>query len=235
VHSSPYLVVGDRASVLFDTGVPVNWATVSQRLDAVLGERPLDWIVPSHYEVPHAGSLERLLRKYPRMLVGGDVRDYHLFYPHAADRLRMLSEIDLGGGNRLEILPAVIKDLVSTVWAYETKNRVLFCADGFAYSHLATSNNGDETLAFHYEGDCARMSSELPKPPGFEQAFFITKSGLFWSRYARSEPFFRAFDELRKRYDVELICPAHGNVIDDLDLVMPSVVAAHETAYQQAH
>ncbi|BAS14170.1 anaerobic nitric oxide reductase [Arthrobacter sp. Hiyo8] len=83
-HVSSYLVVGSKATLLVDTGDPAHRALLLAQLELVLGERPLDYVFPTHPEIPHAGNLPALLDKYPGALVVGDVRDYHLHFPNTA-------------------------------------------------------------------------------------------------------------------------------------------------------
>src|SRR5258708_5652318 len=61
-----YLIVGTEKTLLGDTGFPRMWAELSAQLDSVLGARPLDFIFPSHQELPHSASLIQLAAKYPK-------------------------------------------------------------------------------------------------------------------------------------------------------------------------
>src|SRR5258708_14042602 len=87
VHTSLacYIIVGGTKSLMFDSGDPSNWPSVEKTLDRILIDRSLDWIVPSHPEIPHSGNLARLFRKYPDARAIGDIRDYHLYYPGLED------------------------------------------------------------------------------------------------------------------------------------------------------
>ena len=82
-YSSAYLVHGDERSMIVDTGHPKDWASIEAQLDRLeaIGIPPIEYIFPTHAEVPHAANLGRLLNKYPDLIAVGDVRDYHLFFP----------------------------------------------------------------------------------------------------------------------------------------------------------
>lgn len=214
-HMSCFLIVGDNHSLLIDTGHPSHWPNVERGLDAILGDRPLDLVLPTHSEMPHAGNLPRLLTKYPTARVVGDVRDYHLFYPALADRLDPTpsgEELDLGATG-VVVLPALWRDLPSTVWAYETRSRVLFVADGFCYVH------------YHQTGHCTLTSSELPQPPDIEQTMFVNERGLIWTRFGDVSTTFAAVDQLLDTYPPALIAPAHGGVIDNPAVLIPILKA----------
>ena len=82
-YHSLYLIAGERASLIVDTGHPKDWEAVDMQLDAVLGTgiAPVRYLFPTHAEVPHSANLANLLAKFPEAQVCGDVRDYHLIFP----------------------------------------------------------------------------------------------------------------------------------------------------------
>ena len=228
VHASCYLVEGERETLMVDTGHPTHWREVEAQLDRLLAGRELDWIFPTHPELPHAGNLNRLLAKYPSARVTGDVRDYPLYCPEYIDRLvpqPAESELDLGGRS-IVFLDAPIRDLPSTQWAYESSGQVLFVADAFGYTHGGVDDaGGDEPV--HLPGECGLLSTELPAAPSVEQTAFLTRAALYWSRYVDVAPHFAEVEALLDRYPAKLIAPAHGNVISDLEALLPILRAAH--------
>ena len=232
-HVSAYLIVGTERALLFDTAAPAMWPELSADLDQILGARTLDFIVPSHPEIPHAGNFGKLLDKYPQAVATGDVRDYHLYFPDHVDRMHPAAHdttLDLGGGYRFTFLEAIIKDLPSTVWGYEHSQQVLFPVDALGYGHLPqTAEFPDEQL--HRAGECALFSSELRTPPALDLATYLTQSSLFWSRNVDIAPFMARFERLLQTYPSKLIAPAHGSVIDDLTVVMPVMREAHRKSY----
>jgi flavorubredoxin len=235
VHSAAYLVRGRDRALMFDTGNPEHWASVEPAIDELLKGRTLDWIVPSHPELPHAANLERWLRKFPDSRVIGDVRDYHLYYPRFADRLDEAEpgrSFDLGGGHEFVLVDALIKDLPNTVWGYEATQRVLFVADGFSYTHHPPAWVAGG--APHQPGECWLTSNELPTAPSIEQAAYITRSALYWTRYVDFEPVFVDIDSLLATRPTSIIAPAHGNVIMEPKRLLPLVREAHVLAYAAA-
>jgi hypothetical protein len=232
-HTSAYLILGREHTLLFDTGPPGAWPDVEAALDHIVAERKLDYVVPSHPEIPHAGSLSRVLDKYPDAVVVGDLRDYHLYYPDYVERLRPEphgTTLELGGGYRFTLLDAIIEDLPTTVWGYEHRSQVLFPVDALGYGHLPQRAGLPDEPA-HRPGECALLSSELARPPDLELATHLTQSSLYWSRYVDIEPYFARFDALLERYPAKLFAPAHGSVVDDLDVIMPVLREAHRRAF----
>jgi hypothetical protein len=233
IHKSNYLIQGSKRTLLVDTGTPPNWLQVEAQLDSLLGDKPLDLIYPTHPEPAHASNTSLLLDKYPDAQIFGDVRDLHLYFPAYRARFvrrRAGDEIDLGGGSSLIFLEPAFWDLPATLWAYERQSQALFTADGFAYAHH-TSPDGTEEEVFHMEGECALTSSELPGPIAPEQMAFVLKAALYWSRYVPVEPFFQRLEALLEKYPPKLVCQAHGNVVVDLQDVMPVMKKAYALAY----
>jgi flavorubredoxin len=233
-HTSAYLIVGQDKTLLFDTAPPGAWDAMERDLARILGDRKLDYVVPSHPEIPHAGCLTRVLSMYPEARVLGDLRDYHLYFPDYVDRMDPVphgTTIELGGGFRFTILDAIIEDLPITVWGYEHSQQVLFPVDALGYGHLPQSADlPDEPL--HRPGECALLSSELEKPPAMNLAQHLTQSSLYWSRFVDITPYMERFDALLQTHPAKLIAPAHGSVVDDLDVIMPVMREAHRRAYE---
>jgi flavorubredoxin len=227
-HVAPYVVVGPERSLIFDTAPPSHWARLQKNLDLILGGRPLDYVVASHPEVPHCGNFARLLERYPDAVAVGDVRDYHLYFPHLADRLVTMppgSTLELGGDRRFVLLDAPLHDLPGSQWGYETAEQVLFVADAFAVIHHLTPP--DVELPIHAPDECTLMSSEIGKPPTMEQITWINERALFWMRYTAVDPHLKRVEEMLHMYPTRLIAPAHGAVIDDVDVALPVIWEAY--------
>ena len=238
-HVSAYLIIGQDKALLYDTAPPALWAEMDRDLDRLLAGRTLDYVVPSHPEIPHAGNLNKLLDKFPDAVAIGDMRDYHLYFPDHEHRMRQVphgTTLELGGGYKFTLLDAIIEDLPTTVWGYEHKQQVLFPVDALGYGHLPQSVALDGRLAdvdepLHQDGECALFASELNQPPRLELATYLTQASLFWSRYVEIGPFFERLEALLEQYPARFIAPAHGSVIDDLSLVMPTMRTAHQQAF----
>lgn len=231
VHLGQFLLIGEQATFLIDTGMPDGWDETSAQLDQILGDRPLDYLMPTHPEVPHVSALPHVLKKYPACRLIGDSRDYHLYYPTHVTRMidkKPGEEIDLGG-LQLVFVEALMKDLPNTLWAYEKTTGTLFVCDGFSFSHTP-SEDGEEAL--HRPGECALTTSEMLEDVNVEQASFILQRALYWSRFVDAEVLFRKIERLLERYPAKLIAPAHGNVIDNIEQVFPTIRKAHEVANQ---
>lgn len=233
-HHSAYLIIGAEHTLLVDTSSPGFWPALEEQLLSVLGDRQLDYVVPTHPEVAHAGNLGHLMAKYPRARLAGDVRDYHLYFPQLAPRLEPVDvgqKIELGGGFAYVVLPAPIRDLPSSVWGFERRRRVMFVGDGFGYVHRGSSG-GDLDLPVHAPGECRLLSHELGAPPSVELTEHVTRQALAWSRYVDATEILREVDGLMERYPPAMIAPAHGNVISDPVAVWPVIRSSFDRAFE---
>lgn len=200
-----YLITGSQATMLVDTGHPAFWGGYREALYKALDGRPLDYVMPTHSEIPHAGSLTLLHREWPGLTVVGNTQDYHLFHPAvpASAYQPMMRDgeqtIDLGD-RRVMVMSALFKDLGNTVWAFDDGARVLFPADAFAYLH------------WHSEDACGLTLEELDVPPEPENFQFIISGVQYRDMNAKVD----AFAALMERLDVRVLAPAHGTVMTDL-------------------
>lgn len=204
-HVSVFLVVGSDKTALIDTGHPHNWDEVESALDQLLGDRPLDYVLPTHQEFPHAGNFGRLATKYPESIFCGNMYDYHLAYPGLRDRMcsyEVGESIDLGN-RQVTFEEAIIRDLPTTLWMFDDLTKTLFVSDGYAYQHEHTS------------GQCALTAEELPAPPTAEQGRFITRGSLYWTRFVEMDPILAHMHVRQEELDARVIAPAHGNVITE--------------------
>ncbi len=202
-HNSCFLVMGSDATVLVDTGMPYGWAEIRTQLTAVLGGRPLDYVFATHPEAPHAGNAGPLLRTWPTARLCGDLRNYHLFFPEFRDRFHQMrpgDALDLGGRSLIAV-PAIVHDLVNSLWAYDTGQRILFVSDGYPYTHA------------HSSDQCAMTAEELPESPKVEDTGPVIEGALGWTRHVDAELTIRELEDFLVRYPTDIIAPAHGGVI----------------------
>ncbi|HEX4305915.1 MAG TPA: MBL fold metallo-hydrolase [Solirubrobacterales bacterium] len=237
-HLSLYALIGREHSLLVDTGLPSGWPTLERELDQVFGDRAPTWIFPTHPEFPHSGNLQALLDRYPEAQVIGDMRDYHLFFPGIEARSTHVTpghRLDLGGLS-CEFVPAMLKDLPSTLWLYEATEQVLFAADGFSYFHRQpeTEDEEEDDVPVHLAGECGLFVSELDSELDAEQAVMIIANALSWSRYVDAEPLFEIIEAFLVDHPVRLIAPAHGNLIDDVERTISIIREAHDAAFAGA-
>ena len=209
-HLCAYLVLGSEKTMLVDTGNAQDWPRIARDVADFLDGRPLDYVFPTHGELPHCGLLSEWLDTYPGALAVGALRDFPLYYPAHASRMRMVAAgdaIDLGD-RRIVFVPPVWRDLCDTLWAFDTTERTLFVSDAFAYLH------------HHESGRCDYLVSEQPLPD-VDMIRYFNERAMYWTRHTDPEPSFADIDTMLRALDPVLIATAHGGVVDVRDAMLP--------------
>jgi len=207
-YNAAFLVIGNDASLLVETGHPKDFPHIERQLAQLLeGRAPLKYLFITHQETPHSGGLGRIMSRYPESVLCGDISDYHLVIPQYADRIRSMQRdevIDLGGRGFQAVEP-VIRDLRTSWWGFETRDRVLFPGDGFAYSH------------YHQDGHCGLFAEEAISLNLPDVSSTFADLALFWTKFADMERYVERLEWLLKKLDVKTIAPTHGLPIKDMD------------------
>ena len=205
-HNSCFLIIGSKASVLIDTGMPFGWHHLKREIAQALGGKPLDYVFPTHPEGPHMGNIEPLLDVYPGMKIVGDLRNYHLYFPRDTARFvgaKAGDALDLGD-RRLIFQPAIVHDLPNTLWAYDPDEQILFVGDAYPYTH-------------DHEGDqCGLGSEELPGEIKPEDTGVVISRALNWARHVDATPIVAKLRAWLAEHPVKLVAPAHGGVITNV-------------------
>ncbi len=199
-HLSCYVIIGSERTLLVDTGHFSIWKSFHEQLEQALDGRTLDYVFPTHQEIPHAGNLGRLMRAYPNATVVGDTREYHLYFPEIEtvrlQRSAAGQRFDLGDREFITLAP-VWFDLSGTMWGYDTGVKALFSADGLGYYHE------------HSPDVCGLLPSETPSDA---VVFGILRFALPFvgMKYHDTSGGVSQFRDLTRRHPVSMICSAHG-------------------------
>jgi flavorubredoxin len=209
-HYSCFVVRGARHSLLVDTGHPAHRAQVTRDVLAFLDGRPLDYVFPTHAELPHAGLLPHWLALFPQAQAVGDMRDWHLYQPDLAPRFREMQPgdaLDLGD-REFRFLAPIWRDLPDTLWGFDTQDRVLFLSDACACFHPHTPGQSD-----HFTSEVA--------PPSVPLMQDFNDKALHWPRYTDSTASADAMQALLERLDPAYLAGSHGAVVDDWRRMLP--------------
>ncbi len=199
IPQNAYLLRGER-SLLYDTLSPAGGDHVLAELESVLEGAPLDYLVVSHPDVPHAGNAHRILRAHPEAtLVAPAVGDTHALY-HLEDSRKVGpgDRLDLGG---LEVvfLEATFLDAPLSIWMAETTTDTLFPADWLGFPHLG--------------GECQKCVEEIEEDVSLSRLIEFHGRVMFWYEYVDVAKTQAEIDRLIRTLDPSLIAPAHGLVI----------------------
>lgn len=213
-YNAAFLVIGENASLLVETGHPKDFPHIERQLNELLaGRPPLKYLFITHQETPHSGGLARVMSRYPEAVLCGDVSDYHYVIPQWVDRMQSMErgeEIDLGGRS-FRVVEPVIRDLRTSWWGFETRDRVLFPGDGFAYSH------------YHEDGHCGLTAEEAISLDLPDVSSTFANLALFWTKFADMKKYTERLNEVLEELNVKMIAPTHGLPITDMDVTVKKV------------
>lgn len=185
-------VIRDEKTALLDT-VDIRkfdeWATV---LDRVLGDTVPDYLILHHLEPDHAGSIARILKKYPGITLVGNAKTFAMLpqffdIDEAVPRLTVKERDTLSlGSHTLTFLTAPMVHWPEVMVSYESSEKVLFSADGFGkFGAIGTQEDWACEARRYYFNIVGKYGAPV-------QTLLKKVAAL----------------------DIEKICPLHGPVLD---------------------
>lgn len=136
VSYNSYLIL-DEKTALMDTVDVRGMEQWEENLKEALGERKLDYLIISHLEPDHAGSIGRLLELHPEVTLVGNVKTFAMlpqFFELPSDvKTITVKEGDTLslGSHTLSFYMAPMVHWPEVMVTYESSEKVLFSADGF--------------------------------------------------------------------------------------------------------
>lgn len=136
VTYNSYVIVDEKVAIL-DTVDPRKTSECMANLEKVLGDRQPDYLVVHHMEPDHAGSITQLAQRYPQMKLIGNAKTFPMLKQFTGvdytDRAVVVKERDVVelGEHSLTFFMAPMVHWPEAMVSYESKEKVLFSADGF--------------------------------------------------------------------------------------------------------
>ncbi len=209
VSYNSYVILDEKIAVMdsVDARATEEWLSNVAR---VLEGRSPDYLVVTHMEPDHSGSLMRLAQKYPEMKIVGNAKTFTLikqFFGTGAlseDRMLEVGERDTLslGLHRLRFLLAPMVHWPEVMTAYEETEKILFSAD-----------------AFGRFGSLER-TARAPWVPQARRYYYniIGKYG------AQVQALLKKISAL----EIKTICPLHGPMLtEDLGSICGSMISGH--------
>lgn len=136
VSYNSYLILDEKIAVMdtIDKRKTEEWLA---NLAGELGDKMPDYLVVSHMEPDHAASIERAANTYPSMKIVGNMKTLQMmkqfFETDFTDRFVEVKEGDKLslGEHELTFLMAPMVHWPEVMVEYESKEKILFSADGF--------------------------------------------------------------------------------------------------------
>lgn len=139
VSYNSYVILDEKIAVMDSVDARAAEEWLSNVAQVLGGGRNPDYLVVTHMEPDHSGSLMRIAQEYPEMKIVGNAKTFTLikqfFGTGALSEDRMLevgegSTISLGS-HRLRFLLAPMVHWPEVMTAYEETEKILFSADAF--------------------------------------------------------------------------------------------------------
>ncbi len=188
VSYNSYVILDEKTAVLdtVDRRAADEWLS---HLEEQLEGRQPDYLVLHHLEPDHAGSVGRLLEKYPGLTLVGNAKTFQMlpkYFDYAAPTLTVKEGDVLSlGSHTLTFVMAPMVHWPEVMVSYESSEKILFSADGFGtFGALSSGESWDAEAARYYFNIVGKYGASV-------QALLKKAAGL----------------------DIRTICPLHGPVL----------------------
>lgn len=197
VSYNSYLLL-DEKTVLFDT---VDWSICRQFLEniqAVLGDRPLDYMVINHMEPDHAACIEEIVLRYPDVKIICTEKAFmfmNQFGFHIDGKVMEVKEGDTMsfGKHNVVFVSAPMVHWPEAMVTYDTTDGVLFSADAFgSFGALDGKLFNDEV--------------------NFDRDWIDEARRYYTNIVGKYGPHVQALLKKASTIDIKIICPLHGPV-----------------------
>ena len=194
-----YLLRGEKKTALFETAKLKFWDEYEKKLDEVLPGGKLDFLVMNHTEPDHAGTVEKLIAKYPGMVIVATATAISFLREIVNCDFNSMAVQDGGtlslGGKTLRFMILPQLHWPDTMYTYVEEDGLLFPCDSFGS---------------HYSCEGV-LRSAVPDEEGYLRAtkyYFDNIIGPF------RIPFMNDALERIRGLDIKMICTGHGPVLD---------------------
>ena len=192
-------VLLDEKTVLFDTVDRAISQQFFENLDAVLKDRPLDYVVVDHMEPDHCATLGELVARYPDMKVVCNAKTVSVikqFYNFDIDaKAVVVKEKDTltTGKHTLTFVMAPMVHWPEVMVSYDTTDKILFSADAFGtFGALNGVLFADEV--------------------NFERDWLDDARRYYTNIVGKFGPSVQTLLKKASALEIEMLCPLHGPV-----------------------
>lgn len=193
VTYNSYLILDEKVA-LMDTVDARGMEEWEKNLMAELGGRKVDYLVVSHLEPDHAGSIGRLLELFPEVTLVGNAKTFAMlpqfFDVSNVEKMTVAEGDTLSlGKHTLTFYMAPMVHWPEVMVSYESTEKILFSADGFG-KFGAMDAEDDEGWAC----EARRYYFNIVGKYGAPVQALLKKAATL---------------------DIEKICPLHGPILDE--------------------
>lgn len=192
VSYNSYIILDEKIAVMdtVDARKTEEWM---KNVQSALGDRTPDYLIISHLEPDHSGSIEALANRYPDMKFVGNAKTFAMLPQFTTlnieDRKVVVAEgetLNLGS-HTLQFFMAAMVHWPEVMVEYEQKEKILFSADAFGkFGALDTEED--------WACEARRYYFNIVGKYGAPAAALLKKAGTL---------------------DIQIICPLHGPVLKE--------------------
>ena len=195
VSYNSYLILDDKVA-LMDTVDARGMEAWEQNLLEALAGRKVDYLIISHLEPDHAGSIGRLVELFPDVTLVGNAKTFQMLPQFFAKGLDSCGTLTVKEGDSLTLGTHTLSFYMAPMvhWpevmvTYESSEKILFSADGFGKFGALSLTEGEDWAC-----EARRYYFNLVGKYGNPvQALLKKAAGL----------------------DIAMICPLHGPVLKE--------------------
>lgn len=198
VSYNSYLLM-DEKTVLFDTVDKAVSDTFFENVEAVLGDRSLDYVIIHHMEPDHSATLDGLVRRYPDVKIICNEKTAVMmkqFFEFDVDSRAVLMKEGSSfhtGKHNLVFVMAPMVHWPEVMVSYDTTDKILFSADAFGcFGALNGALFADEVdFMRDYLDEARRYYTNIVGKYGTQVQAILKKASAL---------------------EIDMICPLHGFV-----------------------
>lgn len=195
VSYNSYVILDEKVAVM-DTVDPRGMEEWEKNLLSALDGRTVDYLVVQHLEPDHAGSIARLVELFPDVTLVGNAKTFAML-PQFFDISLDGHSLTVKEGDTLSLgehtLTFVMAPMVhwpEVMVTYESKEKILFSADGFGKFGALSKAEGEDDWAC----EARRYYFNIVGKYGAPVQTLLKKASAL---------------------DIAMICPLHGPVLKD--------------------
>ncbi len=195
VSYNSYLIMDEKVALMdtVDERKEDEWAKIL--IDSLEGKE-LDYLVVSHMEPDHSGSIERVLSLFPDVTLVGNAKTFQFMAQFIDADVESLNKIVVKEGDELSLGEHVLSFYMAPMvhWpevmvTYEKTEKVLFSADGFGKFGALELTAGDDWAC-----EARRYYFNIVGKYGAPVQMLLKKAATL---------------------DIEKICPLHGPILTE--------------------
>lgn len=192
-------VMLDEKTVLLDTVDAMVAGQFFENLEAVLGERKLDYLVVNHMEPDHCAMIGDVVARYPEIQIVGNAKTFTMmkqfFEFDIEERTIVVKEGDTlnTGKHTLHFVMAPMVHWPEAMVSYDEVDKVLFSADGFGTFGALNGNIFADEVNFERDwlDDARRYYTNIVGKYGASVQALLKKASAL---------------------EIAMICPLHGPI-----------------------